>query len=173
MSSPQDTSIEIKRIFEDNQINDLKRFMKKRECLNKTNNIFIYLFHFVQSLGIFVTMVAAGYNLQHLVWFGVALNSLATLIHVYEKTNDATLKRLLNQIKNIKEGTYVDEDALIEVEKEENVVKNGEHNNNTNNSTKTNSTVNESNATNANATNATNTISTMVFQNPMNEHKNP
>jgi len=169
MFPPQDTSIEIKKIFEDNQINDLKRFMKKRECLNKTNNIFIYLFHFVQSLGIFVTMVAAGYNLQHLVWFGVALNSLATLIHVYEKTNDATLKRLLNQIKNIKEGTYVDEDALIEVEKEENVVKNGgEHNNNTNNSTKANSNVNESNATNT-----TNAISTMVFQNPMNEHKNP
>ena len=36
-----DISIEIKEIFETNKLKDLKRFIKKRQCLNSFNSYII------------------------------------------------------------------------------------------------------------------------------------
>ena len=115
----ENTSIEleIKGIFDENKLSDLKRFLGKRQCLNIYNTYLIYLFHLLQSAGILTTTIAAGYDEKYLVWVGVGLNILASLVHVYEKTNNDLLKRLLGNIQAIKDGTYVDEGALIDVDK--------------------------------------------------------
>ena len=112
-----DISLEIKKIFENNELEDLKRFMRKRQCLNKTNICLLYLFHLLQTSGIFVTTIAAGYDAKFLIWIGVGLNLLATLINIYEKTNNNLIKKLLVDIKAIKDGKYVDESAQVEIEK--------------------------------------------------------
>lgn len=119
MSINRDISLEIKKIFEENELNDLKRFMNKRECLNNTNQYLIYLFHFIQSAGILTTTIAAGYDQKYLVWVGVSLNLLASLITVYQKTNNSILKKLMSDIKSIKDGNYIDEDELIDTDKKE------------------------------------------------------
>lgn len=112
-----DISLEIKKIFENNELEDLKRFMRKRQCLNKTNICLLYLFHLLQTSGIFVTTIAAGYDTKFLIWIGVGLNLLATLINIYEKTNNNLIKKLMIDIKAIKEGKYVDESAQVDIEK--------------------------------------------------------
>ena len=117
MTVNKEVALEIKDIFDKNTLDDLKRFLDKRQCLNVTNTYLIYLFHLVQSSGILVTSIAAGSNDKNLVWIGVALNILATLINVYEKMNTSIMKKLMNDIKAIKSGVYVDEGELVETDK--------------------------------------------------------
>jgi len=112
----ENLSIQIQNILNGNVIDDLNQAIKKRKCLNKANSVFIYIFHIIQTFGILTTTVAAGYNLKELVWVGAGLNALATLIHVFEKTNNGISKRLLVDIKAIKAGTYIDEGVLVEPE---------------------------------------------------------
>ena len=116
----KDTASEIKKIFDDNTLTDLKRFIKKRECLNATNSYLIYLFHFIQSAGILTSSIATGRNNINLIWVGISLNILASLINVYEKTNNSILKKTMNNIKLIKDGNYIDECEIIETEKKDN-----------------------------------------------------
>ena len=109
-------SVEINDIFEKNRLDDLKRFLEKRRCLNRSNVYFTYVFHLVQSAGILTTSYAAGNSDPNLVWVGIALNFLATIISIYEKTNSSILKKLMTEINAIKAGNYVDEGELIDVE---------------------------------------------------------
>ena len=115
----KDIAIEIQNIFQQNELEDLKKFLNKRQCLNTTNTYLIYLFHFVQSAGILTTSIATSKNDENLIWIGVALNILATLIHVYEKTNNSIMKKLMNDIKAIKDGNYVDEGELVDLDKKD------------------------------------------------------
>ena len=73
----------------------------------------MYLFHLIQAAGILTTAIAAGYQIEGLVWVGVGLNTTATLVSVFEKTNESISKKLLKGIQAIREGTYVDEEALV------------------------------------------------------------
>jgi len=114
MSVPN-VNTEIQTIFETNKLNDLKEFIKKRKCLNEWNMALIYLFHVVQSAGILTTTIAAGYDMKLLVWVGVGFNILASLINVFEKTNNGISKHLLKDINAIKDGTYVDEGTMVEM----------------------------------------------------------
>jgi hypothetical protein len=116
----KDTASEIKKIFDDNTLTDLKRFIKKRQCLNATNSYLIYLFHFIQSAGILTSSIATSRNNINLIWVGISLNILAYLINVYEKTNNSILKKTMNDIKSIKDGNYVDECEILESEKKDN-----------------------------------------------------
>ena len=116
---------EIKKILEKNTIDDLNRFLKKREDLNKANSYLIYLFHLIQSSGILLTTFAVGNNNQNLIWIGVSFNILASLINVYEKTNNNILKKLMADIKSIKDGTYIDESELINTETDKNDIEDG------------------------------------------------
>jgi hypothetical protein len=111
---PRDITLEIQTIFDTNKINDLNRFLAKRQCLNTTNSYLIYLFHLVQASGILTTSIAAGTNNRELVWIGVGLNIFATLINVYEKTNNSISSKILNDIKLIKDNHYVDEGEFID-----------------------------------------------------------
>jgi hypothetical protein len=115
MSTVPNVNTEIQAIFETNKLTDLKAFMNKRKCLNEWNMALIYLFHIVQSAGILTTTIAAGYDMKLLVWVGVGFNILASLINVFEKTNNGISKHLLKDINAIKDGTYVDEGTMVEM----------------------------------------------------------
>ena len=116
-SEKQSISIEIKKVFEENILDDLKRFIEKRQCLNETNMILIYLFHIVQSAGILTTTIATGYNIREYIWIGVGLNVLASLINAIERTNNNISKKILADIRSIKDGKYVDEGIMVESKK--------------------------------------------------------
>ena len=107
---------EIRRILDNNQIGDLKRFLRKRQRLNMINSYLIYLFHFIISCTIFISSFGAGTGDARLIWIGVGLNLLSSLIHVYEKLNDNQLKRLFNDVIAIKNGNYIDESAIINID---------------------------------------------------------
>ena len=111
-SAPIDNTLAIKNLFEQNKLEDLKAFMNKRKCLNQWNLALVYLFHIVQSAGILTTTIAAGYDMKILVWVGVGFNILASLINVFEKTNNSISKNLLKDINLIKDGTFVDEGSI-------------------------------------------------------------
>lgn len=113
---PKDISLEIEKILNTNRVDDLKAFLKKRQCLNSLNLYLIYLFYLVQSAGILTTSFAAGNNNQNLVWVGISLNIIASLISIYEKTNSSILKKLLNDIKSIIDGNYIDESELVDTD---------------------------------------------------------
>jgi len=115
MSAVPNVNTEIQVIFETNKLNDLKGFIKKRKCLNEWNMALVYLFHIVQSAGILTTTIAAGYDIKILVWVGVGFNILASLINVFEKTNNGISKHLLKDINAIKDGTYIDEGTMVEM----------------------------------------------------------
>lgn len=117
--SNKNLSDEIQTIMDTNKLEDLKQFITRRKCLNTCNLVMVYLFHIVQSAGILTTTIAAGYDMKQLVWIGVGLNILASLINVFEKTNNGISKHLLKDITAIKEGTYVDESEAVTVEKKE------------------------------------------------------
>jgi hypothetical protein len=111
-------SLEIKNILESNRLKDLKIFIQQRENLNCYNVYLIYIFHVVQSAGILTTSLAAGYNLKFLIWLGVSLNALATLITIFEKTNNSISDRLMENIQEIKKGNYIDELNLVNPDEE-------------------------------------------------------
>jgi hypothetical protein len=107
---------EIEQLLNENTKEDLVRFLKKRRCLNSVNIHMNYFFHLLQTAGLLTTAIAQSYNLPNIVWVGVGLGSLASLIHIYEQTNNTLSKRMLANIQQIKDGTYTDESILIEAD---------------------------------------------------------
>ena len=134
MKTKEEIIIEINNILNNNQLEDLKRFIKKRQCLNGSNQMMIYFFHIIQSAGILTTSIAAGYDYRFLIWVGVGLNILASLITIFEKTNDVMSKKLMKDIQAIKDGNYIDESMVVDVDKD---MGNG-NSNSTNTATTTN-----------------------------------
>lgn len=104
---------EIRLIFEQNKIDDLKRFMSKRQRLNAVNTTLIYAFHIFQSAGILTTTIATGYNIRELIWVGVGLNVISTLMNVFEKINTSISTKLMKDITSIREDKYVDEGTIV------------------------------------------------------------
>ena len=104
---------EIRIIFEQNKIDDLKRFMSKRQRLNSVNTWLIYAFHIFQSAGILTTTIATGYNIRELIWVGVGLNVISTLMNVFEKINTSISTKLMKDITSIREDKYVDEGTVV------------------------------------------------------------
>jgi len=107
---------EINELFEKNKINDLKNFLSRRHCLNRCNSSMMYLFHIIQTFGILASSISAATNDQRLLWIGISLNMTASIIQIYEKINDNQMKRILLDIKSIKNNTYIDESAYIDPE---------------------------------------------------------
>lgn len=108
---------EITQIFAENKIKDLKKFMKKRSELNKCNTILIYLFHILQTSGIFITTFSTSNSQYQYIWLGIALNLLASLINVIEKTNRNISQQLMTDIVKIKNNRYIDESEIIDTNK--------------------------------------------------------
>jgi hypothetical protein len=110
LRSPNASEISI--IMHDNMLETLKYSIRRRHCLNHFNTALIYLFHIIQAAGIVTTTVAAGYEIKWLVWLGAALNIMATLIHIFEKTNVAVSASLLTDINRIIQGNFIDESMI-------------------------------------------------------------
>jgi len=108
-------------------MSDLKRFIKQRQSLNAANIYLKYIFHCIQTAGLLTTSVAQSYGWSNIIWVGIGLTSLATLIHIYEQTNNSISKHMLESISKIKNGIYIDEDILVDTEEDE------KKSNNTNN----------------------------------------
>ena len=114
------TSIEIENIFNENKLNDLKRFMVKRQQLNDCNIKLRYLHYIAHYSSILVTTVAVSYNnntdihLVNMIWIGISLNILSSLISSFEKMNKTMSTKLLNDIYKIKTDTYIDETELVD-----------------------------------------------------------
>ena len=108
-----EVSIEIQQIFAKNQLDDLKRFMAKRQSLNAYTTFMMYGFHIFQSAGVLVTTIGTGYNIREVVWIGVGLNVLSSLINIFEKINVSVSTKLMKDIKAIRDGTYVDEGTIV------------------------------------------------------------
>jgi hypothetical protein len=67
-----------------------------------------------------------------LIWAGIALNILASLINIYEKINNSILKKLYLDIDKIKKGNYLVETQLIDIEENDKEASNNITSNNTN-----------------------------------------
>lgn len=106
----------IDEAFDYNRYADLRRIIEKRENLIVYNNVMVYMFHLSQTLGIMITSISAGTNKPGFIWLGIFFNALATLISLWEKTNSQIMKKLMEDIKLIREGRYVDEGSLVEIE---------------------------------------------------------
>lgn len=120
----KELSIEINKIFNENELSNLKKSISKRHCLNDWNIGLIYLFNILQTAGILTTSIATSYNMQSLIWFGVGLNLIASLINVFEKTNHNISKKLLANIIAIKNGTFIDEIDIADTDKKQDDSKN-------------------------------------------------
>lgn len=121
---PTDVSIQIQEIFENNKLSDLKRFINKRQSLNSCNICLSYLYYLIQATGILTTTIGTGYNIKELIWTGIGVNVLASLIHSYEQINNNLSIKLLKNIENIRKNTYIDEDVLIDLSDSDNKNKN-------------------------------------------------
>jgi hypothetical protein len=107
---------EIDAIFKKNSIDDLEKFIKKRACLNNCNMYLTYLFHLLQAGGMITTAISASYNYKEVLWIGIGLNAASSLISIYEKINQSISDKLLENIKSIKTGDYLDESPQIKTD---------------------------------------------------------
>ena len=114
----EDISLQIQELLENNKLDDLKKFISRRQCLNCCNIYLIYLFHLIQSAGILTTTIATGYNMKPLIWVGVGLSVMASLVHIIEQTNNNISNRIMKDIQAIKNNTYVDEGLMVDIEGE-------------------------------------------------------
>ncbi len=79
-----------------------------------------YLYYLVQSVGILTTTIGTGYNVKELIWTGIGVNILASLIHSYEQINNNLSIKLLKNIENIRKNNYIDEDVLVDLSEDNN-----------------------------------------------------
>ena len=130
------TSQKIKKIFDDNKINDLTRFIEKRQAINYCNIRLRYVYYTFHYSSILVTTIAVGFHDNHfqkndmvnMVWLGIGLNILSTLIHAFEKMNRNVSKKILANINKIKSGEYVDETELLDSINESSIKSNQNNN---------------------------------------------
>ena len=148
MTEELSITIQIEDLFEINKLKDLKRFIKSRNNYNKCNNVLIYFFYIIQTGGILTTTIATGYNNKPYIWLGVALNCLASLIHVFEKTNSEISSKLFKDIKKIKENNYIGESDITPNISGSN---NNNNDNNDNNDNNNNNNDNDNNINNDNS----------------------
>ena len=111
------TIIKINNIINKNKVDDLLRFINKRQNINCGNQWFGYLFYLIQTVSIFLTSLGQAYTNPLLSWTGIGLTSIGTLIHAIINSNNKINNSLMTNIKAIKSGNYIDElniDALEE-----------------------------------------------------------
>ena len=109
------TMIKIKNIINKNKVDDLLRFMNKRQNINCSNQWLGYLFYLIQTISVFSTSLGQAYQHPYLSWSGIFLSSVGTLIHAVINSNNKINSSLMANIKAIHSGEYVDElniDAL-------------------------------------------------------------
>lgn len=99
----------VNEIFNKNKVDDLNNFVKKRSCLNTSNEILSILFYIFQSANVFITSIGNAYENPYLIWSGVGMGTMASITYLLMNNNSKINKRLMNNIKAIKENKYTDE----------------------------------------------------------------
>mgnify|MGYP005998287365 CR=1 FL=1 len=102
----------INELFNQNKIEDLKEFIKQRSCLNTSNQYLSYLFYFFQTAGVFSVSLGQAYSNPYLSWGGVSLNSVASFIYIVINSNSKINSQLMQNIKSIFKGDYIDEGTI-------------------------------------------------------------
>ena len=108
----EQTALKINNMINKNKVEDLRRFINKRQNLNISNQWFGYLFYLLQTASVFSTSLGQSYTNPYLVWTGIGLTSFGTLIHAIINSNTKINNNLMKNIKEIKGGTYVDESNI-------------------------------------------------------------
>ncbi len=113
----EETAIKINNIINKNKVDDLMRFMNKRQNINCSNQFLGYLFYVVQTLAMFGNSLGQYTQNDYLIWSSIGLTGIGTLIHAIINSNNKINSSLMANIKAIHAGDYVDEvnvDALEE-----------------------------------------------------------
>jgi len=114
------TNMEIQNVLNENKLNDLKRFISRREQLNSCNVKLRYLHYITHYSSILITSIAVSYQNESaqifikLVWTGLTMNILSSLIGSFEKMNKSISNKLLSDIYKIRSDKYVDECEMID-----------------------------------------------------------
>ena len=106
------TAIKIKNIINQNKVDDLLRFMNKRQNINCSNQVLGYGFYIIQSVAVFTSSLGQYLDNTYLIWSGIGLTSIGTLIHAIINSNNKINTSLMTNIKSIHAGNYVDEVAI-------------------------------------------------------------
>lgn len=112
MAQPSDIAIAVNEVLTANVIGDLRRQLTRRQRLNCCNMFLTYTVYMVQSACIIVTSYGTGASNKTIAWIGVGLGVLASLLHTFEKINNAVLLTSMQDIQRIRDGKYLDEAAL-------------------------------------------------------------
>ena len=113
----EQTAIKINNIINKNKVEDLMRFMNKRQNINCSNQFLGYLFYLIQTLSVFGNSLGQYTQNDYLIWSSIGLTGIGTLIHAIINSNNKINSSLMANIKAIHAGDYVDElnvDALEE-----------------------------------------------------------
>ena len=108
----EQTALKINNMINKNKVEDLKRFINKRQNLNVSNQWFGYLFYLLQTASVFSTSLGQSYSNAYLIWSGIGLTSFGTLIHAIINSNTKINNNLMKNIKEIKSGSYIDESNI-------------------------------------------------------------
>jgi len=108
----EQTALKINNMINKNKVEDLKRFINKRQNLNISNQWFGYLFYLLQTASVFSTSLGQSYSNAYLIWSGIGLTSFGTLIHAIINSNTKINNNLMKNIKEIKSGSYIDESNI-------------------------------------------------------------
>ena len=108
----EQTALKINNMINKNKVEDLKRFINKRQNLNVSNQWFGYLFYLLQTASVFSTSLGQSYTNPYLIWTGIGLTSFGTLIHAIINSNTKINNNLMKNIKDIKGGSYIDESNI-------------------------------------------------------------
>jgi hypothetical protein len=100
------SSQEIKNIFQKINLEDCKGLIESRRRLIYINKQLMYYFHFIQSSGIFITTISQSYESKYLIWLGIGLNVLASLLRAYESMNQEIIKKATVDLSHIKNNAY-------------------------------------------------------------------
>jgi len=103
------TVIKINNIINKNKVDDLLRFINKRQNINCGNQWLGYAFYVIQTISVFSTSLGQAYVNPYLTWTGIGLTSVGTLIHAIINSNNKINSSLMSNIKAIKSGNYIDE----------------------------------------------------------------
>ena len=108
----EQTAIKINNLINKNKIDDLMRFINKRQNINCSNQLFGYLFYIIQTISVFSTSLGQYNSNVYLIWSGIGLTSVGTLIHAIINSNNKINTSLMTNIKAIHKGDYIDEVAI-------------------------------------------------------------
>ena len=125
----EQTILTINNMINKNKIEDLKRFINKRQNINVSNQWFGYLFYILQTVSVFSTSLGESYSNPYLIWSGIGLTSVGTLVHAIINSNTKINNNLMKNIKDIKQGYYIDESNIDGLDEKKSINSNGIGNN--------------------------------------------